>query len=59
MKRIERLSDLHLVHVGLDDTPHEPITSAPPEAYFEPGQFVSVELRQALWFDAAGQRIAA
>ena len=59
VKRIERLSDLHLVHVSLDDTPHELITSAPPEAHFEPGQAVSVHLQQALWFDATGQRIAA
>ena len=59
VKRIERLSDLHLVHVGLDDSAHELITSAPPESHFEPGQAVSVELQQALWFDAAGQRIAA
>ena len=59
VKRIERLSDLHLVHVSLDDTPHELITSAPPDAHFEPGQAVSVELQQALWFDAAGLRIAA
>ena len=59
VKRIERLSDLHLVHVGLDDTAHELVTSAPPGAHFEPGEAVSVQLQQSLWFDAAGQRIAA
>ena len=59
VKRIERLSDLHLVHIGLDDTTHELVTSAPPGANFEPGEAVSVEFQQALWFDAAGQRIAA
>ena len=59
VKRIERLSDLHLVHIGLDDTRHELVSSAPPGAYYEPGQAVSVEFQQALWFDASGQRIAA
>jgi multiple sugar transport system ATP-binding protein len=59
VRRIERLSDLHLVHVGLDDGPHELVISAPPGASYEPGEAVSVELRQTLCFDASGQRIAA
>lgn len=59
VRRIELLSDLHLVHIGLDDTPHELVISAPPGVRFEPGQAVSVEFLQSLWFDAAGQRIAA
>jgi multiple sugar transport system ATP-binding protein len=59
VRRIERLSDLHLVHVALDGTTHELVSSAPPGASFEPGEAVSVQLHQTLWFDAAGQRIAA
>jgi len=59
VRRIERLSDLHLVHVGLDDSAHELVTSAPPGAHFDPGEAVSVEFQQAMWFDADGLRIAA
>jgi multiple sugar transport system ATP-binding protein len=63
VKRIERLSDQHLVHVGLDAGPdgkgHELITAAPPGSRFEHNDTVRVELLQAMWFDAAGQRIAA
>ncbi len=59
VKRVERLSDLHLVHVALADSPHELISSAPAGAQYHPGQTVAVELRQTLWFDAAGLRIAA
>ena len=61
VKRIERLSDQHLVHVGLqgiaDDI--ELVCAAPPGAHFEPGDTVAIELLQPLWFDANGQRIAA
>ena len=59
VRRVERLSDLHLVHVALADPAHELISSAPAGAHYNPGQAVSVELRQTLWFDAAGLRIAA
>jgi multiple sugar transport system ATP-binding protein len=59
VKRVERLSDLHLVHVTLADSAHELISSAPASAHYDPGQAVSVELRQTLWFDADGLRIAA
>ena len=59
VRRTERLSDLHLVHLALDDSAHELVSSAPPEATFEPGQAVGVELQQALWFDAEGNRVAA
>jgi len=52
VRRTERLSDLHLVHLALAD-------SAPPEAHFEPGQAVAVEPQQTLWFDADGKRTAA
>ena len=59
VKRIERLSDQHLVHVGLTDSEQELITAAPADASFDPGDAVGVELLQPLWFDAAGRRIAA
>ena len=57
VKRIERLSDLHLVHVGLDDSEHELVTAAPAGVSFSPGEAVQVELLRALWFDADGQRV--
>ncbi|MDM0113479.1 ABC transporter ATP-binding protein [Variovorax sp. J22R133] len=59
VKRIERLSDQHLVHLGLDDSEHELIVCAPGNESFEPNDAVRVELMKALWFDARGQRIAA
>jgi multiple sugar transport system ATP-binding protein len=57
--RIERLSDQHLVHVQLDECEQELITAAPASASFTRGEAVGVELLQPLWFDAAGQRVAA
>lgn len=59
VRRVERLSDQHLVHVGLDNTDHELITAAPTGLSFEPGDAVGVELVQPLWFDADGQRVRA
>ena len=57
VKRIERLSDLHLVHVGLDDSEQELITAAPAGVSFAPGEAVQLELLRPLWFDADGQRV--
>ena len=59
VRRIERLSDQHLVHVGLTDSEQELITAAPSGANFEPGDAVGVELLRPLWFDAEGQRLHA
>ena len=59
VKRIERLSDLHLVHVGLDDSEQELVTAAPAGVSFSPGDAVQVELLRPLWFDADGQRVRA
>jgi multiple sugar transport system ATP-binding protein len=59
VKRVERLSDQHLVHVGLDDTDQELITAAPTGENFEPGDAVQVELMRPLWFDADGARVRA
>jgi len=57
VKRVERLSDLHLVHVGLDDSEQELITAAPAGTSFDPGDAVQVELLRPLWFDGEGRRI--
>ncbi len=59
VRRIERLSDLHLVHVAPEHSEQEWIVSAPAIDSFEPDDPVHVELTRPLWFDAAGQRIAA
>ena len=59
VRRIERLSDLHLVHVGLDDSGQELIVSAPPDESFEPNDAVQLEPLRPLWFDAEGLRIHA
>ncbi len=57
VKRIERLSDQHLVHVALDASDQQLICAAPTGASFAPGDAVRVELLRPLWFDADGQRV--
>jgi len=57
--RIERLSDQHLVHVRLDQSEQELVTTAPTDANFDIGDSVRVELLRPLWFDASGQRLRA
>jgi multiple sugar transport system ATP-binding protein len=57
VRRIERLSDQLLVHVGLDGHETELVTLAPPGSHFEHDDAVRVELLQPLWFDATGQRV--
>ena len=59
VKRVERLSDQHLVHVRLAESDQELITAAPAGTSFEPGDAVRVEMLRPLWFDAEGGRIAA
>jgi multiple sugar transport system ATP-binding protein len=59
VRRIERLSDQHLVHMALTDSPYELIASAPAGSHFEPGDTVHVEAVQPMWFDAGGQRVQA
>jgi multiple sugar transport system ATP-binding protein len=69
VRRIERLSDQHLVHLSLVPqgqqgpqgaaAPLELVSAAPSGDDYEPGETVQLELAQALWFDAAGQRVAA
>ena len=59
VRRIERLSDQVLVHVGLDAHDTELVTLAPAGSHFEHDDAVRVELLQPLWFDSGGQRIRA
>jgi multiple sugar transport system ATP-binding protein len=60
--RIERLSDQHLVHLslqGADGKVHELVAAPPLPCAVAPGDAVQLQVQQALWFDAHGQRIAA
>ena len=59
VRRIERLGDRRLVHVQLAGSDQEIVTAAPGGDAFEPGATVQLQLLRPLWFDAAGQRIAA
>jgi len=59
VKRIERLSDQHLVHVALDGSGQELIVAAPGHESFAPEEPVALELLRPLWFGADGQRIPA
>jgi multiple sugar transport system ATP-binding protein len=59
VRRMERLGDRQLMHVQLAGSDQELVTAAPGCADFEPGSAVQLELVRPLWFDAAGQRIAA
>jgi len=59
VRRIERLSDRHLVHVAPEGSDQEWIISARAGDSFEPDDAVRVELLQPLWFDAGGRRIGA
>ena len=59
VRRIELLSDQHLVHLALDGSAAELVLAAPMGAHHEPGAAVSIELLRPLWFDDTGQRIAA
>ena len=57
IKRIERLSDQYLVHLGLSGSAHDLIAAAHPGETFETGDVVGVELIKSLWFDTHGQRV--
>ena len=59
VKRIEQLSDQHLIHVHLDGSDQELVSAAVEGTHWQPGDAVQFELLRPLWFDAAGQRIAA
>jgi multiple sugar transport system ATP-binding protein len=57
VRRIERLSDQHLVHLALDGSAHELVSAAPAGTTVEPGAAVYLRVGRPLWFDAAGQCI--
>ncbi len=57
--RVERLSDQHLVHVNVAGTGQELVSASANATGLEPGTTVQLHVQRALWFDAAGQRIAA
>ena len=57
VKRIERLSDQHLVHVALEGSGQELIVSAPGHDSYAPNDAVQLELLKPLWFGADGQRV--
>jgi len=57
VRRVERLSDQHLVHLLLDGGGQELVSAAPANERYAPGDTVRVEALQTLWFDAAGQRV--
>lgn len=59
VRRSERLSDQHLVHVRLDGSDQDLVVSAPSGTHFDNGEAVCLELCTPLWFDATGMRIAA
>ncbi|WP_077037060.1 ABC transporter ATP-binding protein [Pelomonas sp. KK5] len=59
VKRTERLSDQHLVHVALDGSAQELVVAAPGHESYAPEEAVSLELLRPLWFGADGQRIHA
>jgi multiple sugar transport system ATP-binding protein len=59
VKRIEQLSDQHLIHVHLDESDQELVSAVADGMSWETGDAVHVELLRPLWFDAAGRRLAA
>ncbi len=59
VRRIEMLSDQHLVHLVLDGSAAELVVAAPLGARHAPGTAVGVEFLRPLWFNEAGQRVSA
>ena len=57
VKRIERLSDQYLVHLGIAGSEHDVIASVAPGFQFEPGELIGADMKQILWFDINGQRV--
>lgn len=57
--RIERLSDQHLTHVQIEGSTQELVSATPAATGLAPGDAVALQVHRALWFDRAGQRIAA
>ena len=59
VKRIEQLSDQHLIHLHLDESDQELISAVPDGTTWAPGDAAHVELLRPLWFDATGRRLLA
>jgi multiple sugar transport system ATP-binding protein len=59
VRRVENLSDQRLAHLVLEPSGHEVITTLAPDAALAAGDAVRLQPRQALWFDAQGQRVRA
>ncbi len=59
VKRVEQLSDQHLIHVALCDSDREVVSAATADATWIAGDAVHVDMIRPFWFDADGQRIAA
>jgi multiple sugar transport system ATP-binding protein len=57
VKRVERLSDQYLVHLGMTGSPHDLIATVEPGSSFAPGDVIGIEFPHSLWFDVAGQRV--
>jgi multiple sugar transport system ATP-binding protein len=57
--RIERLSDQHLVHVCINGSEQELVCTSTASSELELGSAVRMQVQQAFWFDADGQRIQA
>ena len=56
VSRVERLGDQTRLHLQLDG--HDIVTLTDPHTDLEPGDTVAIQPRNALYFDAAGARIA-
>ncbi len=57
--RLETLSDQRLAQLTLDGSGEELVAALPQGVVVAPGDAVALRWRQALWFDAQGQRIRA
>ena len=55
--RTERLSDQHLIHLKLDGSDQDVMACADSGQIAQPGQVVTIQFTQSLWFDALGQRV--
>ena len=59
VQRVEQLGDQHLVHLQLDQSEQTVVSAADGSTRWGPGDAVHIDWLRPLWFDAAGQRVAA
>lgn len=57
IRRVERLSDQHLLHMKLDGSDQTMIVSARPGQVGQTGDDIHFHTSHSLWFDANGQRV--